>query len=385
MAGVYKPPADRLKKGTVWRVWYRAADGRRRWVKGFVDRAESVRLGATLEAEARKERYGLAGAGERTARQQALRPIAEHIEDYRRDVLSRGGTARHAKHVAGALTRLLTDASAPTLATLALDRVQAALGRLRAVRSARTANHALGAFRAFVRWLADAGRLVEVPRGLGRLKPYPQGDDHRRIRRALSEEELDRLLAATEAGPEVVTRRTPRSAPGRHPTGKLTGPDRAILYHLAMATGFRAAELASLTPESFQLSGDSPTITVRACYSKRGKRSGRDDVQPIRRDVAELLQGWLAGREPHKPVLAVPEKTAELLRADLERAGIPYRDEKGRVVDFHALRHSYITMLVRRGVNPKLVQKLARHSTITLTLDRYTSVDDAEVRDALED
>ncbi len=56
-----------------------------------------------------------------------------------------------------------------------------------------------------------------------------------------------------------------------------------------MATGFRAEEIRTLTRESFSLDGDEPTITVRACYSKRGKRSGRDDVQPIRRDDAEAL------------------------------------------------------------------------------------------------
>jgi site-specific recombinase XerD len=35
-------------------------------------------------------------------------------------------------------------------------------------------------------------------------------------------------------------------------------------------------------------------------------------------------------------------------------------------------------------VNPKIVQKLARHSTITLTLDRYTTVENSDLRKALE-
>lgn len=45
---------------------------------------------------------------------------------------------------------------------------------------------------------------------------------------------------------------------------------------------------------------------------------------------------------------------------------------------------SFITKLVRDGVNPKLVQKLARHSTITLTLGTYTHVEADELRRAME-
>ncbi len=61
-----------------------------------------------------------------------------------------------------------------------------------------------------------------------------------------------------------------------------------------------------------------------------------------------------------------------MIRADLSDAGIEYRDANGRVADFHALRHTFISALARGGVHPKLAQQLARHSTITLTMDRYT-------------
>ena len=54
-------------------------------------------------------------------------------------------------------------------------------------------------------------------------------------------------------------------------------------------------------------------------------------------------------------------------------------DEAGRVVDFHALRHSFITALARSGVHPKVAQQLARHSTITLTMDRYSHVEANEL------
>ena len=64
--------------------------------------------------------------------------------------------------------------------------------------------------------------------------------------------------------------------------------------------------------------------------------------------------------------------TAEMLRTDLQAAGIPYVDAAGRHVDFHALRHSFITALANSGVHPKTAQALARHSDINLTMSRYT-------------
>jgi site-specific recombinase XerD len=50
----------------------------------------------------------------------------------------------------------------------------------------------------------------------------------------------------------------------------------------------------------------------------------------------------------------------------------------GKVYDFHALRHQFITNLARSGVHPKTTQELARHSTIALTMNFYTHVDQKE-------
>ena len=61
-----------------------------------------------------------------------------------------------------------------------------------------------------------------------------------------------------------------------------------------------------------------------------------------------------------------------MFREDAEAAGIAYRDDSDRVADFHALRHTFISNLAAGGVHPKTAQVLARHSTITLTMDRYT-------------
>jgi len=58
-------------------------------------------------------------------------------------------------------------------------------------------------------------------------------------------------------------------------------------------------------------------------------------------------------------------------RLGLTSARIACRDAAGRVADCHSLRHTFITNLAAGGVHPKIAQALARHSTITLTMDRY--------------
>ena len=164
---------------------------------------------------------------------------------------------------------------------------------------------------------------------------------------------------------------------------KSTGPDRAALYRLAAGTGFRANELRNLTPEVFDLGADPPMVTVKAGYSKRR----RDDVQPIRPDLAEALRPWLTAKPSGRRVFGDPTKhTADMIRHDLEAAGLPYRDASDRVADFHALRHSYITALAMSRAPVKVIRSLARHSTPTLTLGTYAHVglyDQTSALDAL--
>jgi integrase len=73
-----------------------------------------------------------------------------------------------------------------------------------------------------------------------------------------------------------------------------------------------------------------------------------------------------------------------MLRGDLETAGIPYADEAGRVLDFHSTRHTFISRLAEGGVHPKMAQTLARHSSITLTMDFYTHLSIHDQTAALE-
>src|SRR5262249_3987470 len=78
------------------------------------------------------------------------------------------------------------------------------------------------------------------------------------------------------------------------------------------------------------------------------------------------------------------ERAARMVRDDLERAGIPYQDAAGRYFDFHALRHQFVSRLALSGVSVKAAQTLARHSTVTLTMDRYAHAGLKDTAEALD-
>jgi len=153
-----------------------------------------------------------------------------------------------------------------------------------------------------------------------------------------------------------------------------------MLYRVAAGTGFRASEMRSLTPASFDLDADPPTVAVEAAYSKRRGH----DVQPTPKPLAIVLQPWLARKAKRAPVFDLPQRTAEMLRADLAAAGIASRDEAGHVVDFHSPRHTYVSHIVEGGASVKVAQELARHSTPTLTIGRYAKTRLHDLTAALE-
>lgn len=67
----------------------------------------------------------------------------------------------------------------------------------------------------------------------------------------------------------------------------------------------------------------------------------------------------------------IPNSTR--LQKDLQAVGVVYRMLEGDL-DFHALRHTYITGLMAQGVPTQMVQFLARHEDANLSANRYTDV-----------
>jgi integrase len=232
-----------------------------------------------------------------------------------------------------------------------------AICRLRAApTSARTANYYLGAIGQFCRWLVRNQRLAVSP--VAHLNGLNAAADRRHRRRPLTPDELRRLVRSAQCSTYTFR--------------GLSGTDRATLYVTAAATGFRAGELARLTPQAFELTARPPTATLAAEHAK----NGRTAVQPLPTDVAATLRNYLSGRQTDQPVWpgAWWQRAADMIRADLSLARVPFAVDgpEGRLcADFHCLRHTMIAFLDKSGATLKEAMQLARHSDPKLTMAVY--------------
>ncbi|MCA9222352.1 MAG: site-specific integrase, partial [Planctomycetales bacterium] len=318
------------------------------------------------------------------------RPIGEHIDDFETHLKSKNNSPDYVDQTCGRVKKIIEGCKFATWPDVEASTVQRWLADQRSAEAfgIQTSNYYLRDFKSFGSWMVHDRRTNQSP--CEYLKALNAEVDASRERRALPSWEFSLLIDATRT-----SNKTFRG---------LTGLDRTALYLAAAYSGLRVGELASLTPESVDLDGDPPALIVKAAYSKRR----RLDVQPIRPDVAAELRTWLDGHQrtgklwPRSWYLVA----AMMLRRDLEAARaawiedenataherserersdtLKYEDAAGRVFDFHALRHQYISQLAAAGVHPKTAQTLARHSTIKLTMDRYTHLQVSDLTGALD-
>jgi integrase len=405
-----------LRPSKRWYFDVRDAAGTVKRVKGFADLKATEQLAADTERKASRVRGGLIDPTEDHAR----RPLAAHLQDYAAALEAKGSTAAHIRLTTSRVTALLngcgivflldadaakvadwlnalrhnaapvellpgdefTPAATAKLLGISGAAVRAAVKRLkldatgngkartfpRATvealvmqrakgRGPETINHYTRAVRGFFRWLVRCKRVGSNP--LESLSLVNAAVDLRRIRRELTAVELGRLF--------VAARDSARTYRG------LAGLDRYFLYLVAAGTGFRARALANLTPADFDL-GDMPAVTMAARYAK----NGRTKVQPLPADVAAAMRDFVAGKPMNAALWggtwARDHRGAEMLRIDLEAAGIAYAVEGPdglEYADFHSLRHSFLTLGGRSGIDLRTLQELAGHSKPELTA-RYS-------------
>jgi integrase len=385
MASVFKPSGSKK-----YVIMWRDENGKRHKKTGCTDKSESERIGNHLENQKALRRDGLIDDKDEAFRDHRRAPLARHIADWQADLVAKGHTSKHAEHTSNRVRRLVTVllGSAPSqfdprrlapeersemtskldaaiararLPILTCEAVQDALARFRdAGASLQTCNHYRAAARAFSNWCYKSGRVrVDELRG---VSGFNAKEDRRHDRRTLGLDELQKLIDATHQGPDIAG---------------LSGPTRALCYRLAVASGLRYSELASLTPGSFDFE-NGPSVTVEAAYAKNGQTA----TLFLPSDLADDLAAYVETLEPEAKAFPLPpEKGARMLRSDLARAGIPYKDGSGLVFDFHSLRCQCATLADQAGVTPRVVQRIMRHSSLELT-GRYTRPRGVDIENA---
>ncbi len=353
-----------------WYIDYTDHDGSRRTVKGYTDKSATQQLAAKLQRDARMVQDGLLDPA--TLFQSVA--LDTHLTEFEASLRAKNVSDNQVQLVVNRCWALFEAAKITRLNGIKEDVISAALATLRTDKkdkqglSIQTSNHYLRAVKQFARWCRRGKRgLMDDP--LASLEMLNVETDRRHDRRALSDDEITKLLTATMTNGIVLT---------------FEPVERYMLYVFSLHTGLRASELASLTPDSIDLHTNPPTISVQAGYSKRR----RLDVLPLPANVMDQLRSWLSGKTTGVPLWpgdwAKHKYAGKILQADLAKAEIPYKDARGLFADFHALRHTYITNLARHGVPLATAQKLARHSTPVLTAKRYTHIDLAEQKLAVD-
>ena len=254
--------------------------------------------------------------------------------------------------------------------------------------------------------LGHRGLTVNPFVGIGKLNP---DTDRRRQRRAMTEDELQRLLAVARQRPllDALTVRKGKRKGERYANVRpevrerleYVGRERSLIYKTMVLTGLRKNELASLTAGQLHVDESIPFAVLDAADEKN--RQGNEIA--LRDDLAADLRDWLAEKlqrlqndarwkgEPipvrlpaDLPLFNIPAGLLRILNRDLRLAGIAKRDDRGRTLDVHALRTTFGTLLSKGGVAPRTAQAAMRHSDIRLTMGVYTDPRLLDVRGALD-
>lgn len=172
------------------------------------------------------------------------------------------------------------------------------------------------------------------------------------------------------------------------------------LFVLALSTGMRQGELFALKWANVDI--ESGILQVRGTLKRvksklvimqtKTKRSQRRIAltslacDALRKHHARQLEERLAlGPEWQDKDLVFPNSIGNLYSLGnfhtrvfwplIEKAGLPR-------IRFHDLRHTAATLLLLQGVHAKVVSEMLGHSSITITLDRYSHVLPDMQRDA---
>jgi integrase len=292
--------------------------------------------------------------------------LEQHIADFEkwlRGTRAKHGFARNPVYIHNVLMEvryIIRECGCTYWSDLTKAAVESCLGKLSV--ASKTYNGYLASVKLFATWMAENGRAVISP--VAGIKPVRWQKTE--SRRAMIPEEVGKLLVTTAAGPVRYG---------------MAGVDRAVLYLLAIDTGFRSGELRELTVGCFDL--DNATVTLGAEFCKNRQEA----VQYLKRSRAEQLRAYLADREPGEKVFNMPlgVKVVTMLRRDLIAAGIKPIDERGTRVVFHSLRYTLSTSLDRTGASLKERMTILRHSDKgSLTLGTYTTLQVIDLRGAVE-
>lgn len=147
---------------------------------------------------------------------------------------------------------------------------------------------------------------------------------------------------------------------------------------IAFYAGLRRSEIQGLRWEDY----DGQTLTIRRSvfngHESAPKSKASRSTVPVIPALREILDQYRAVSET--PNL-FPTKLENLTRRPLRHA---FEAASSSWIGFHAARRGLASNLFALGVEPGVVQKILRHSSLAVTMTHYVKVGDAQKEDAME-
>lgn len=343
-----------------WTIQYRDADGKIKRVKGYTDKAATKKMASDLETARARGEQGLVNP----FKAPLARAIDEHVTEYVDSLRAAGCSEMYAYTAKQRLQRIIDEAGWESLKDITADSFirwrDAAKKKPRTVgfrkakegkatASATTLNQYLDIARAFTNWCATVSRMPGIPAAGGKMMATALAGvgkvdgEKRRKRRALSDEEVTRLLAVAPA-------------------------DRAVVYRFGVTTGLRRSELEELRWGDLRLNATKPYIQLRAEATK----AGRADPVPLAPGLADELRKIKPGDVADGDRVFPDVPSMYFWQQDLKAAGIKYLDSMGRQADFHGgTRKTLCTRMHRNNVPLAVAMRIMRHTDAKLTMVDY--------------
>lgn len=303
----------------------------------------------------------------------AKKPIADHLKEFRAHLESKGNCKDYVQDAISCCERIISACSFKRITDLNGDKVGTWLQSQRQVHdmSTRSSNRHSTAIKGFSNWLFRS-RKTQDHRLVG-LTSLNVEVDRKRVRRALNDDDFAKLLQATLKSPRI----------DLGETWRFDGLSRHCLYLMAYLTGLRASELESLKVQDFN--PFSRTIQVEAKNTKNHKVA----LLPLHDEACQVLTDHIIRNQLNpkdqiwKGDWATLKRAGAILKRDLKAAGVQYKDQQGRVFDFHSLRVQFGTSLAKADVSLKKAQELMRHSTPVLTAKVYQQLTTADLTESI--
>ena len=281
-------------------------------------------------------------------------PLAEAVLAFQLEQLARGVSPHTERAQKGDLEKLLAHAASHqwpgwevkprVLRRFALELGERGLDPASQARILSTA-------RAFFRWLFETQRIQSNPASGLRNPKLPQ-----RLPAFLTEEESRSLLTLPE--------------PRDFPSARLS-----CLLELLYASGLRVSELTGLDLQDLLM--EQRTLRVMG-------KGQKERLVPFHAGAAAILGVYLAHRNAFLAAKGLPPSEALFLnqrggrltptsvRTFLAQA-LEHASLRAKVSP-HALRHSFATHLLSRGMDLRAIQELLGHASLSTT-QRYTHLD----------